>query len=285
MGRIMTNAQSYHFNVGKFQCVVIRDGGFEGSANFLFTNAQSEELIQILQKHHLEREQIPSSWNCLFIDTGDKKILIDTGFGSPDGRLFENLQELGILVDQIDLVILSHGHPDHIGGCTDSTGQLMFPNARFVLAQDEWDFWTTEENLTKLADIYGRFARKNLPPLEDRVDLVVKREEIYPGITIIMAPGHTPGHSGLEIVSEGDKLFYLADAALHPIHIERPDWVAGVDMDPERVVTTRHLVLERLVAEKAMALFYHFDFPGLGTVSHSGKQWCWQPLAETTDMK
>ncbi len=265
--------------MGKFQCVVICDGGFIGRADFLFTNAQEEELNQNLQKYRLKPEQIPTSWNCLLVDTGDKKILVDTGIGPTEGRLFEGLQELGVLAEQIDVVVLSHGHPDHIGGCTDSTGHLMFPNARFILARDEWDYWTAEDNLTKLDDIYGRFARKNLPSLRERVDLIVNDGEILPGIAILMAPGHTPGHIGLEITSEGDNLFYLADTVLHPIHIERPDWIAGVDMDPEQVVATRHRILERLAAEKATALFYHFDFPGLGTVNRLGNKWRWQPLS------
>lgn len=277
------NSQLRRFDIGRFQCAVIRDGGHMGTANFLFTNAQAEDLNRVLQEHQLEPQQLPTSWNCLFVDTGDKKILVDTGIGSgiglTEGQLLEHLLSLGVRADQIDVVVLSHCHPDHIGGCTDSSGRLIYSNARFVLSQAEWEFWTSERNLKKLDDFFGQFARKNLPPLRKRVDLITVDSEISPGISAVMAPGHTPGHIALKISSEDDNLFYLADTVLHPIHIERPDWIAAVDMDPEQVVATRRRLLERLAAENARALIYHFDFPALGTVDSSGKQWRWRPLA------
>jgi len=273
-----TETKPYRFNVGQFQCTVIRDGGHMGTAGFLFANAPTEELNQVLKDYRLDAERIPSSWNCLLINTDSKKILLDTGIGSMNGHLIESLHSQGVHEDQIDMVILSHGHPDHIGGCTDADGQLQFPNARYVISQAEWDFWTAENNLTKLDDIFGEFARKNLPPLRERLDLVGDEGDILPGITIVPTPGHTPGHIGLELSSEGDHFFFLADAVLHPIHVQYPNWTSKVDMDLEEVVKTRHSILERVAAQKALVLFYHFDFPALGYVRQEGKKWHWQPL-------
>ena len=188
---------------------------------------------------------------------------------------------MGVHTHQIDLLLLSHGHPDHIGGCTNADGRLLYPNARFMMAQREWDFWTAEENLSELGDIFGRFARKNLPPLRERLEFVDDEMEILPGITIVMAPGHTPGHLGLKITSEDNTFYYLADAFLHPLQIEHPGGTAVVDLDPEQVVATRHRLLEKLAQEEAPALFYHFDFPAVGTVIKDQSTYHWQPLTNT----
>ena len=282
----MSEFQPFKFNIGRYQCAVIRDGGHMGKAGFVFANAPEGELNQALQDHHLEPDKITSSWNCLFVDTGDKKLLVDTGFGPrdglPEGKLIETLREIGVHPDQIDLLFLSHGHPDHIGGCTDADGRLLYPNARFLMAQAEWDFWTTESNLSDMMDIFGRFARKNLPPLKEKLDFVDDGMEILPGISILMAPGHTPGHFGLHIANEDEAFYFLADAFLHPLQIEHPDWTAVVDLDPEQVIATRHQLLERVAGEQKPVLFYHFDFPAIGTVLKSQDKWRWLPVDSST---
>jgi glyoxylase-like metal-dependent hydrolase (beta-lactamase superfamily II) len=109
-----------------------------GEADFLFCNGPKEEVAQALQKHALEADQLKSSWTCLLVDTGEKTLLVDTGIGSgvPDGgTLVSQLAELGFPADKIDMVFLTHGHPDHIGGCTDENGKLVFDQARYLMGK------------------------------------------------------------------------------------------------------------------------------------------------------
>ncbi|MFC1893782.1 MBL fold metallo-hydrolase [Chloroflexota bacterium] len=183
--------------------------------------------------------------------------------------------------DDIDTIILTHGHPDHIGGITDTGGKLAFPSARYVIWKDEWDFWTSEQAELRL-DEHGNevllgFARKNVPPIRDQIDLLEHETEITPGIHAVAAPGHTPGHMAVAVYSNGEQLLCISDTVLHPIHMEKPEWCALVDFDPVQVVATRRRLLSRAVSDGALILAFHFLFPGLGRVVQKGKGWQWQP--------
>jgi glyoxylase-like metal-dependent hydrolase (beta-lactamase superfamily II) len=279
------SAETFRFKLGDFDCIAVSDGIFaREDVRFLFTNPPEAELGQVLRAHNLQPDHIPSSITCLTIDTGQHRVLIDTGFGSEVrpgvGRLLDNLKAEGIQPGDIDTVILTHGHADHIGGNTDAQGRPTFPNARYMMWRTEWNYWTSETNLARVPEMRARFARENLPPLQDRFDLIEREEEIRPGIWAISAPGHSPGHMVLEISSAGKTLFFLADAALHPIHLEHPDWLAVVDANPEQVVATRQRLFERAATEHALVLGYHFEFPGLGHVIQKGQTWQWQSFGQ-----
>ena len=273
----------WHFNLGNFKCIAIRDGGHLGSADFLFCNAPGQEVAQTHRRHSLEADQLKSSWTCLLVDTGKTTLLIDTGIGSgiaEGGQLVSHLAQEGYPAENIDLVFLTHGHPDHIGGCTNDNGKLVFSQARYLMGKTEYEFWTLEENLSKLSEGMGRFARKNLPAIQERVQLVEGGEEVVPGIQALESFGHTPGHLGLEIRSQGEVLLHLADVALHELHIEHPDWYAPVDMEPEQTIATRYQWMERAATSGAKVLFYHFDFPSIGYVLQDGDVWRWRPISE-----
>ena len=275
------NAIPWHFKLGNFKCIAIRDGGHMGSAGFLFRNAPQQEVEQALQKHGLEADQLKSSWTCLLVDTGEKTLLIDTGVGSGipiGGQLVNQLAQEGYSPENIDLVFLTHGHGDHIGGCTDGNGKLVFSQARYLMGGLEYGFWTSEANLSKLDEEMAEFARKNLPAVQERVQFVEGSEEILPGIQVIEAFGHTPGHMGLEIQSQGETLLHMADAFLNEIHVEHPDWYAPVDMNPEQTIATRHKLLERAAGSRAKVLISHFDFPCIGHVLRDQDTWCWRSI-------
>jgi glyoxylase-like metal-dependent hydrolase (beta-lactamase superfamily II) len=148
--------------------------------------------------------------------------------------------------------------------------------------KDEWGFWTSERAERELdehvKELLLTFARKNLPPIEGRVDLVDGEIEIVPGIYAVAAQGHTPGHMALTVSSEGEQLLCISDALLHPIHVEHPDWYSAVDLNPEQAVRTRRRLLNHAATEKAVVLAFHFPFPGLGHVVQKREAWQWQPI-------
>jgi glyoxylase-like metal-dependent hydrolase (beta-lactamase superfamily II) len=260
-------------------------------AILLFVNAPKERLVQKLREHNIQPEKWVewiSPYICLLINTGRHRVLVDTGAGSlapTTGKLIPNLRAEGIAPEDIDRVILTHGHPDHIGGNLNSEGKPAFPKARFVMWKDEWDFWTSEQAEQRLDEhVRARqiaFARKNLPPIQDRLDLVDHETEIVPGIRAVAAPGHTLGHMALAISSGGEQLLCISDAWLHPIHLESPDWCAAVDFAPEQVANTRRRLLSRAAAEKALVLAFHFPFPGLGHVVQKGEVWQWGSIGKS----
>lgn len=290
------STEIYHFEVGSFECVAVSDGtltytppAFPPPASLLFFNAPKEKLEQILTQYKIQPEQWTewtSPYICLLLNTGEHRVLVDTGAGSfvpSTGKLIQNLHAAGVSPADIDTVIITHGHPDHIGGITDSEGRLAFPNARYVMWKDEWDFWTSgraERELDEhVREVMMNSARKNFPLIQDQLDLIEREREILPGIQAIAAPGHTPGHMALAIASRDEQLLHISDVVLHPIHLEQPGWHAAVDFAPAQAIDTRRRILNWAASERALVLAFHLPFPGLGHIVPKGQGWEWQPIA------
>jgi glyoxylase-like metal-dependent hydrolase (beta-lactamase superfamily II) len=287
------SAASLRFMVGDIECTAVADGTLDYTADALFTNAPKESVEQVVREHELQPEEIPLSFTGLVINTASHRVLVDTGLGAgvvpSAGGLLENLRAEGIGPEDIDTVILTHGHLDHIGGNADAQGNLTFPKARYVMWKEDWDFWTSESTLDKLdaGQLYGApeldamigaSARQNLPPLLDQIDIIERETEIVAGVHAIPAPGHTPGHMGLLISSGDEQALHLADTVLHPIHLERPEWYPLYDLQQEQAASTRRQLLDRAAAENALVLSYHFPFPSLGYLSQKDKGWQWEPI-------
>ena len=281
------NTDSFHFKVGMFECIAVSDGTltYSDPVRTLFANAPKEQLAQVLPAYSIQLEQWSewvSPFICLVIRTAEHCVLLDTGVGTIDfapkaGKLVQNLQAVGIQPADIDTVILTHGHPDHIGGITDVAGKVVFANARHVMWQAEWEFWSLEAGLA-FDEFDAKHARRKLSPLAGRLDLINREIEIVPGIHAVLAAGHTPGHMALAVVSASEELLYVGDAFGHPIHLEHPDWNILYDYQPELAVQSRRQLRDRAVAGQARILAFHFDFPGLGYVRHPQGEWKWQPM-------
>jgi glyoxylase-like metal-dependent hydrolase (beta-lactamase superfamily II) len=272
--------------------MVVGDGSFvyPHPAQLFFANASREHLEQVLDEHDLDLRQwegYVSPYLSLMIDTGRHRVLVDTGAGEmapTTGRLISNLLAEGIAPEEIDTIILTHGHPDHIGGNTDADGKATFPNARYVMWKQEWEFWTSEPDLSAMQvdepikQLLLAFAHKKLPPIRNQLQLIETEMEIVPGIKVLPAPGHTPGHMAVAVSSEGQQLLCISDAALHLIHLEQPQWYSVFDLAPEQALTSKRRLLERAVAERALVHAFHFSFPGLGHVTRKQDGWQWRAL-------
>lgn len=273
----------HRFRVGALECVAVSDGIRPYPASMFFVNAPEAELREELAAVGDGPETVTSSYNCLAIRAGGEWAVVDTGIGPVNpslGQLLPLLREAGIPPEEIATVVLTHGHPDHIGGLTDAEANPNFPNARYIMWRDEWEFWTSDQRLAELPELMASFARKNLPPIAERVELLERETEILPGIRAFPTPGHTPGHMSLALRSQGERLWVLGDAILHPLHIRRLEWHAAFDMDPETARRTRRRLLERAVSEGIDLHGFHFHpAPGIGTVEFDADGWRWSPAA------
>ncbi len=214
---------------------------------------------------------------CLLVRVGDRTILVDTGYGAlPDrpevGQLTHSLAKIGVAPRDIDTVVISHPHGDHIGGTTVGTGeaaQLMYPAARHWLGQADWEHFSTPEMLQQ------RGLVDKLMPLANaqRLDLADGEQEIAPGVRLLPLPGHTPGHMGVAFTSGQEMAIYVGDLVHHPLQIEHPDWSPIFDSLPQLSRETRRDLVERARREHALVLSYHLPFPGIGHIGGTG----WEP--------
>ena len=281
----------YRFLIGLYRCTIVLDGTrpYPLPSRLFFANAPAAELANTLRGHNLDREtwtEYVSPYPALLIETGIHRTLVDTGAGTltpTTGRLFANLGSVGVKAEDIDSVILTHAHGDHVGGAVNGDGRPAFPHARYYISRTEWDFWTGDPDLSGLAIpdeekvLLIQRAQDNLRPLADRIVFIDGEQEIVPGMRAIPAPGHTPGHMAVEIFSEGQSLLDIADAALHPIALEHPSWRAVFDLDFEQAETSLRLLMQRAYEERMLVFGYHFYFPCLGHVTPSADGWQWRP--------
>ena len=289
---------TFDFNVGSFDCTIVSDGFFSypHPAHVFFPNAPRTQLEAALDDEGIDLDRwdtYDSPYPSLLINDGRQRILVDAGagsFGPNTGKLLSNLSGLGVAADDIDILVLTHIHPDHVGGALDSDDRRAFPNARYVCSKTEWEFWSIDPDLSSLAlpDEFKAMllscAERLVPNLESKIDFVAADEEIIPGIQVMDLAGHTPGQIGLRVDSNGHTLFAVADAIVHPVHVQHPEWNTAVDLLGEVAITTRKRLLDIMLKEtvsknendtasknSTLMFAYHFPFPGLGTV-HAGRQ-------------
>jgi glyoxylase-like metal-dependent hydrolase (beta-lactamase superfamily II) len=236
---------------------------------------------------------IQGTSNMLVVDTGRERILVDTGFGEKLGPSFgnfpglgANLRRAGITPESIDLVVMSHGHLDHIGGLVTKTGALAFPKARFVFVDTEWNYWTgsryeNEVNSSPMPDPFKKgtiaAARENLPPVADRSRFVKQGGEITSGVHYIASPGHSPSHASILFASGNEQFVYMGDIAHNPVtSLQHLDWTPVFDYEPAQAIKSRKAILERVATDRVMVMGYHFPFPAIGHVVRHDTAYHWE---------
>lgn len=242
----------YPFSVGSLSCAAISAGTGRFRVGAFFADVPTETLTPVLTRHGIRSEKINTPLNCLLIRHPDALVLVDTGIRA--AKLVHSLSQHGIAPQDIDLVILSHAHPDHTGGALDEQGRPTFANARYILPAAE-----------------PAAARQRLAGLP--LELIEPETELLAGVHTFAAPGHTLGQIALKIGAEGETLVYTADVIAHPIHVEQPGWNIISDADRALALTTRAQMLEQAAAESWRLFVYHFPFPGLCRVARSENGW------------
>jgi glyoxylase-like metal-dependent hydrolase (beta-lactamase superfamily II) len=287
---------SFRFEIGEFECVSVSDGALNYPPEGFFSNTPLERVEEALRERNLPTAQIMTPYTCLYIDTGEHRVLVDAGAGdlgahaarmfpgldhstSITGLLRENLIAAGIEPFEIDTVIITHAHPDHVGGMLNEKGRPVFADASYFISQEEWDFWNSDDAMAKAPTFMIDTARCNLNPLEDRLTFVDDTSEIVPGVRAVATFGHTPGHMALSIVSGGERLLHVSDAVLYPLHLENPEWTPVFDMLPEQASASKRRIFDLAAEENALVFAHHFPpFPNLGHVRKEDQRWHWQPL-------
>ena len=270
--------------IGAIDVAVVPDGRLTLDPARMFGSGQPEEWRRQVR---LEDGRVPFSVNCVLVRVGERRILLDTGtgrdepelmqrYGDQCGRLVDNLRATGLEPADVDTVVLSHAHADHVGGATIRHGETAvptFPNARYWLWKAEWDHWTAPE-----ARAQAPFLERKLPPLaaHGRLELVDAEVEVAPGLRLIAAPGHTPGHVCVAITSGREMAIYTGDLVHHLAQFEHPEWSPAFDLLPELSAESRRRVLERALRERALLLTAHLPTPGTARPDEAGG---WQTSA------
>lgn len=278
--------------IGEIEAIVISDG------HLVVNPVQAEfapctdfiQVADVLRDHFASTSEVDLGMNILLLKIRSRIILIDAGaghvFGTESGWLTSNLRYAEIAPDQITDIVLTHAHPDHIGGLTSPEGDLLFPNAEVHLAQTEYDFWmspkpdfskstmTDKSHMEMLVEV----AQKTLRAVEGKLHLFHGGEELLGCMQLIPAPGHTPGHTAIRIYSQGEELYHLADVVhSETLSFTHPEWIYNSDTDSALGIVTRQKMLAQMATSKALFFSYHLPWPGLGYVKSDANGYRWIP--------
>lgn len=253
----------FRMQLGAFEITALNDGISKMNTAIL-NNIEKSDMDRILEQFLIADNAVPAAINTFLINTGQKLILVDTGMG----RFFDNLKESGYQPSQVDMILITHMHGDHVGGLNDSSGKAMFPNAEVYVSKLENDSQNAE-NIARLSAGYkGKWYTFDYGT------------EIIPGITAIDARGHTPGHTVFLIESEGKKLYIWGDI-IHAsaVQFPRPEVTINYDTDKKLAAETRISLMRTISSQNAYIAGMHIPFPGLGRISsREENSYIWIPV-------
>ena len=282
----IANPGFYRIHIGKFEVTSISDGTVDLPISKLLAHIPPKDLSQALVKDFLT-DPTETSDNSYLINTGSKLILIDTGagklFGPTLGKMLVNLKASGYQPEQVDMVLITHMHPDHVGGLM-TEDKMTFPNATIYADQADADFWLSADNLAKAPDANKGFFQGAMASLNPYVKAGKTKwfngeSEIVPGLKTRASHGHTAGHTTYLVESEGKKLVIMGDLMhLAAVQFEKPSVTIQFDTDQKMAEANRKLAFAEAAKEGYLIAATHLSFPGLGHIRTDKKTFAYVPM-------
>jgi glyoxylase-like metal-dependent hydrolase (beta-lactamase superfamily II) len=280
----------YRYKVGDYEIIQLMDGArtFPIADKFV-VNASKDEAIKAAADAYMPEGKLTIPFSPMLINTGGKLIAIDTGNGlgahaaskGAVGQARINMEAAGIDPKQVDIVIISHYHGDHIGGLRNADGSPAFPNAEIKVPAVEHAFWSDEANTAK-ANGFNKAQFPNVKKIMTglKVTPYDTNKEVAPGITSVFTPGHTPGHMSFVVASGAHKIMVQSDVSNVPsLFVKHPTWQAAFDNDPNLTIETRKKFYDMVSAEKMIVVGYHFPYPCVGHVEKTANGYEMVPVA------
>lgn len=262
----------YRFTVGDFEVTTFLDGAVQmpGPHPIFGENVTAEDVAGLAAENFLPADKMEIGFTVTLVNTGSELVLFDTGNGDTGrrpnaGRLVDRMAEAGVTPEQIDVVVITHFHGDHIGGLTEGDAPV-FPNARYVTGAAEYDFWSDEDLLFD-DSMQGRaqLVQRKVVPLAEKFTFIEPGAGVVSGIEAVDAAGHTPGHMAYHVEGGNGRLMIIADTSNHYVmSMQRPEWHVRFDMDKGAAVAARKAVLGQVAADRIPFVGYHMPTPSVG---------------------
>jgi glyoxylase-like metal-dependent hydrolase (beta-lactamase superfamily II) len=275
----------YRYKLGSIEMTVVSDGTLEFPAETLWGD-RAGDARSLLTSTFQSSSPVGLQLNAILVKTGGKLVMIDAGCGmrgkfqKTAGGLLGSLAAAGYAPSDIDMIVFTHGHADHLWGISDpKNASLLFPRAEFVASEAEVAFWKDPELTGKESPLLKPdVTRANLRLASPRLRLIKAGTEVAPGVTTLDTAGHTPGHMSVLISSGSEQLLITGDVVFDSaVSFLHPEWPVGFDLDMPMASKTRIAFLDRAAADKALVGGYHLPFPGFGHVVREGSAYRWLP--------
>lgn len=269
--------------VGNLEVTVLRDGDLSFQAP-VFPDAPPDEVEGLMLQAGLSN--LPSAINAYLIRGSDSVTLVDCGprdlMGPTAGRLPAALAEAGVAPDDIDRIIVTHLHGDHVAGAIDTHGQAVFKRAELLVHEADESHYSNDLNRARAAEKSRAgfdLARAVMSAYGDRLSVYNNHTDFGAGLTTLPLPGHTPGHSGLRLDSAGESFLLVADIVhCQLLQLPRPEWGVVFDVDPEQARATRERLLDQLATDHTVFSGSHFEDAPLGRIGRGSQGYVFEPL-------
>ncbi|MBL4768077.1 MAG: MBL fold metallo-hydrolase [Rhodobacteraceae bacterium] len=284
MQQHLNRPKLYQFRIGDCVITNVLEGYFhrDDLHPFVATNATASEVEALAAEYKLPFPALEHNFVSSIIKTSDKLIAIDPGFGPiapapTTGWFMQGLQVAGYSANDVDIVLISHCHPDHIGNISEN-GTPIFPNAEIVIGRQEFDFWKQGEGVSEMRQPTLGLFQKAILPLEDQLKMIEPGDEIVSGLLALDAFGHSAGHLVFELSTAGKKLMFLNDATPHYVaSFANPDWHFSMDDDPIKAAVSRRNMLDLAASGNVPVIGFHLPFPSVGYVEKRGDGYEFRP--------